>query len=142
MDRGWSLKAMHRLIVTSATYRQSSRVTPQLAERDPQNKLFARGPRVRLEAELVRDSVLGRVRLAQQQARRAERLSAAAPAITTEGTYGGWPGTSARAKTAIAAASTRSASGPPRTRCSATFDAPSGEACLARRELRTRRCRR
>ncbi|HKD36104.1 MAG TPA: DUF1553 domain-containing protein, partial [Pirellulales bacterium] len=56
--RHWDLKAMHRLIVTSATYRQSSRATPQLIERDPQNRLLARGPRVRLEAELVRDQAL------------------------------------------------------------------------------------
>jgi Protein of unknown function (DUF1553) len=58
MDRGWSLKAMHRLIVTSATYRQSSRVTPELYERDPYNRLLARGPRFRVEAEVVRDIAL------------------------------------------------------------------------------------
>ena len=46
--RGWDVKAMHRLIVTSATYRQSSRVTPELLERDPENRLLARGPRFRL----------------------------------------------------------------------------------------------
>ena len=49
---------MHRLIVTSATYRQSPRVSPELFERDPQNRLLARGPRVRLEAEMVRDQAL------------------------------------------------------------------------------------
>jgi hypothetical protein len=56
--RHWDVKAMHRLIVTSATYRQSSRATLELLERDPQNRLLARGPRVRLEAELVRDQAL------------------------------------------------------------------------------------
>jgi Protein of unknown function (DUF1553)/Protein of unknown function (DUF1549)/Planctomycete cytochrome C len=56
--RDWDMKAMHRLIVTSATYRQSSRATLELLERDPQNRLLARGPRVRLEAELVRDQAL------------------------------------------------------------------------------------
>lgn len=55
---GWDMKAMHRLIVTSATYRQSSRVSPLLLERDPQNKLYARGPRFRMEAEMIRDSAL------------------------------------------------------------------------------------
>ncbi len=55
MDRGWSLKALHRTIVTSATYRQSSRVRPELAERDPYNRLLARGSRLRVEAEIVRD---------------------------------------------------------------------------------------
>jgi hypothetical protein len=58
MDAGWSMKAMHRLIVTSATYRQSSRVTPELYERDPYNRLLARGPRFRVDAEIVRDIAL------------------------------------------------------------------------------------
>jgi len=51
----WSLKAMHRLIVTSATYRQSSRVRRELATIDPNNKLLARQARLRLDAEIVRD---------------------------------------------------------------------------------------
>ena len=54
----WSLKAMHRLIVSSATYRQSSRVTPVLLDKDPENVLLARSPRYRVEAEIVRDIVL------------------------------------------------------------------------------------
>jgi hypothetical protein len=54
----WSMKAMHRLIVTSATYRQDGRVTPELLARDPQNILLARGPRNRVEAEMVRDIAL------------------------------------------------------------------------------------
>jgi hypothetical protein len=58
MDSGWSLKHMHRLIVTSATYRQASRVTPELHAKDPYNRLLARGPRFRVDAELVRDITL------------------------------------------------------------------------------------
>jgi tetratricopeptide (TPR) repeat protein len=58
MERGWSMKAIYRLIVTSATYRQSSRIPPELLERDPKNTLYARGPRHRLEAELIRDNAL------------------------------------------------------------------------------------
>jgi hypothetical protein len=54
----WSLKRLHRLIVTSATYRQASRITPAMAEKDPQNRLLARGPRVRVDAEMVQDIVL------------------------------------------------------------------------------------
>ena len=49
---------MQRLIVTSATYRQSSKVTPALLEKDPENRLLARGPRVRLPAEMIRDTAL------------------------------------------------------------------------------------
>ncbi|MBW3542778.1 MAG: DUF1549 and DUF1553 domain-containing protein, partial [Planctomycetes bacterium] len=54
----WSLKRLHRLIVTSGTYRQSSDVTPGLLARDPYNRLLARGPRIRVEAEVVRDVAL------------------------------------------------------------------------------------
>ena len=55
---GWDVKALLKLMVTSTTYRQSSRVTPELLERDPDNVLLARGPRFRLTAEEVRDQAL------------------------------------------------------------------------------------
>src|SRR5579883_1247099 len=57
-DRGWSMKHMHRLIVTSATYRQSSRHRPELATIDARNRLLARQNRLRLDAEVVRDMAL------------------------------------------------------------------------------------
>jgi hypothetical protein len=56
--QNWSLKTLHRLIVTSATYRQSSRVRPDLEIVDPINKFLARQSRLRLDAELVRDVAL------------------------------------------------------------------------------------
>jgi hypothetical protein len=55
---GWDTKALLKLMVTSAAYRQSSRVTPELIARDPKNRLLTRGPRFRLEAEMVRDQAL------------------------------------------------------------------------------------
>ena len=58
IESKWDVRAMQRLIVTSATYRQSSRISPGMLERDPQNRLLARGPRFRLPAEMVRDSAL------------------------------------------------------------------------------------
>jgi hypothetical protein len=58
MDKGWDMKAMVRLIVTSATYRQSSTYRPELAEIDPNNRLLARQAPRRLEAEFVRDNAL------------------------------------------------------------------------------------
>jgi cytochrome c553 len=57
-ESGWDVKRLLRRIVTSATYRQSSRVTPALLERDPDNRLFARGPRFRSSAEVIRDQAL------------------------------------------------------------------------------------
>ena len=58
MEQGWSLKKLHKTIVTSATYRQSSKVNEELLSRDPYNRLLARGPRVRVEGEIVRDITL------------------------------------------------------------------------------------
>jgi hypothetical protein len=55
---GWNVKAMQKLIVMSATYRQSSKVTPDLQQRDPENRLMARGPRLRLGPEVIRDEAL------------------------------------------------------------------------------------
>ncbi len=55
---GWDVKALQKLIVTSATYRQSSKVNPDLLQRDPENRLLAHGPRFRLPAEMIRDQAL------------------------------------------------------------------------------------
>ena len=74
MDGGWSVKALHRLIVGSAAYRQSARVTPELHARDPDNRLLARGPRFRVEAEIVRDIALASSGLLNPTAGRAQPL--------------------------------------------------------------------
>ncbi|MCA9211761.1 MAG: PSD1 domain-containing protein [Planctomycetales bacterium] len=58
MDQGWSMKKLCKLIVMSAAYRQSSKITPEALEKDPQNRLISRGPRFRLEAEMIRDQAL------------------------------------------------------------------------------------
>jgi hypothetical protein len=58
MESGWDVKRLIRRIVTSATYRQSSRVSQEGLERDPANRLLARGPRFRLSAEMIRDQAL------------------------------------------------------------------------------------
>ena len=57
-DNGWNIKKLFKLIVTSATYRQASTVTPLKARKDPKNLLLSRGPRFRMDAEMVRDYVL------------------------------------------------------------------------------------
>jgi hypothetical protein len=58
IDGGWDIKAMQKKIVMSATYRQSSKMRPDLLDRDPNNRLLARGPRFRLSAEVIRDCAL------------------------------------------------------------------------------------
>jgi hypothetical protein len=58
MESGWDVKHMVRALVTSATYRQTSKTSPELRERDPSNRLYARQSRFRLDAEMVRDNAL------------------------------------------------------------------------------------
>jgi hypothetical protein len=58
MRTGWDVKALQKMIVTSATYRQRSEETPEIAQRDPENRLLSHGPRFRLSPEMVRDAAL------------------------------------------------------------------------------------
>lgn len=134
VKQGWSQKKMLKLIVTSATYQQASVVTPELLERDPQNILLTRGPRVRLEAEMVRDAALVASGLFTEQVGGPSVYPPQPPGVSSEGAYG--------------ALAWKTSEGPDRYRrglytfakrtapyaMAATFDAPSGEACLARRE--------
>jgi hypothetical protein len=135
VKQGWSLKKMHRLIVTSATYRQSSRVTPELLEKDPQNLLLARGPRFRLEAELVRDAALSESGLLSEKLGGPSVFPPQPPNVTSEGTYGalGWKASEGpdRYRRGLYTFSKRTAP----FAMNITFDGPSGEACLARREV-------
>lgn len=134
-SRGWSIKQMHKLIVTSATYRQSSRATPELLAHDPQNKLLARAPRVRLDAELVRDAVLRDSGLLSSKLGGPSVFPPQPPNVTSEGTYGplSWKVSEGedRYRRGLYTFAKRTA---PYAMFTA-FDAPSGEACLARREV-------
>jgi hypothetical protein len=58
MERGWSMKKFHRLVVTSATYRQDSKAVAGMQASDDRNLLYARGPRIRMDAEMIRDNAL------------------------------------------------------------------------------------
>lgn len=57
-DSGWDVKRFYKQLVMSATYRQSAHVSPELAEKDPKNRLLARGPRFRMDSEMLRDTAL------------------------------------------------------------------------------------
>lgn len=132
MQRGWSMKSLHRLIVTSATYRQASRLRDDLRVGDPENRLLGRMPRTRVDAEFVRDMML------------------TASGLLSEKMYG--PGVyppQPASVTALAYGSTKwnASTGEDRYRRSlytfakrtapfaafTVFDGPSGENCLARR---------
>ena len=133
--QGWSMKRMHKLIVMSATYQQSSRATPELLAKDPENRLLARGPRVRLEAEVIRDAALRASGLLSERIGGPSVFPPQPPGVTTEGTYGGleWkvsPGGD-RYRRGLYTFTKRTAPFAMAT----TFDAPSGEVCVARREV-------
>jgi hypothetical protein len=133
--KGWSLKQMHRLMVTSAAYRQSSWATPELLARDPENRLLARGPRVRLEAEMLRDSALTACGLLSPKIGGPSVFPPQPPGVSSEGTYGPleWRVSEGedRFRRGLYTFSKRTAPYAMFT----TFDAPSGEVCLARREV-------
>lgn len=135
MRSGWSLKRLHKQIVMSATYRQSSRVTSELLAQDPDNRLLARGPRVRLDAELIRDSVLRASGLLSGQIGGPSVYPPQPESVTTEGAYGALPWTASqggdRFRRSLYTFSKRTAP----FAMYATFDAPSGEACVARRDV-------
>jgi mono/diheme cytochrome c family protein len=135
VDRGWSVKTLHKLILMSATYRQSSHITPELLAKDAENKLLARGPRMRLDAEQIRDSAL---KAAGQLSTKMYGPSVFPPQPTgalSEGTYGGlnWKVSDGedRYRRGLYTFSKRTA---PHA-MGGTFDAPSGEVCVARREV-------
>ncbi len=134
VKRGWSVKQMQKLIVMSATYRQSSAATPDRLAKDPDNRLLSRGPRFRLEAEIVRDSALRASGLLSEKIG-GPSVRPPQPDGVTEVAYGSpkW----------------NASTGPDRYRRSLytfakrtapfalyqTFDAPTGEACIARRDV-------
>jgi hypothetical protein len=135
VQQGWSMKAMHRLIVTSATYRQASRVTPELLAKDPENTLLARGPRVRLEAELIRDSLLKAGGLLCEKIGGPSVFPPQPPGVSTDGAYGNlaWNVSAGgdKYRRGLYTFSKRTAPYAMFT----TFDAPTGEVCVARREV-------
>ncbi|MFM8953861.1 MAG: PSD1 and planctomycete cytochrome C domain-containing protein [Planctomycetaceae bacterium] len=133
-ELGWSTKKLHRLIVTSATYRQSSAASPALADRDPKNVLLARGPRVRLEAEVIRDSLLEAAGLLSKKMY-GPGVRPPQPAGVTEVAFGnpGWPVSDGedRHRRSIYTFQKRTAPFAMTT----TFDGPTGEACVPRRDV-------
>ena len=133
--QAWSMKKMHRLIVTSATYRQSSRVTPDGLAKDPENLLLARAPRVRLEAEMLRDTALVAAGLLSEKIGGPSVFPPQPASVSSEGAYGAlnWtvsPGED-RYRRGLYTFSKRTAPYAMFT----TFDGPTGEVCVARREV-------
>jgi hypothetical protein len=133
-EGGGSLKRLHRLIVTSATYRQSSEVSPGTLAADPENRWLARAPRPRLPAEVIRDQVLQASGLLSTEMG-GPGVRPPQPSGVTEVAYGSpaWEASEGtdRYRRSIYTFRKRTAAFALYT----TFDAPSGEACTARRDV-------
>jgi hypothetical protein len=134
VHQGWSQKKLARLIVSSATYRQSSVAKPSLLERDPQNLLLARGPRFRVEAEIVRDAALKASGLLSGKVGGPSVFPPQPPGVTTEGAYGELKWNVSQGEDRYRRGLYTFAKRTAPFAMSATFDGPSGEACLARRD--------
>jgi Protein of unknown function (DUF1553) len=134
MNRGWSRKQLHRLIVTSATYRQSSHVRAEAFARDPDNRLLSRAPRFRLEAEILRDAALRASGLLSEKMF-GKPVRPPQPKGVTEVAYGkpSWIPSDGedRYRRSVYTFVKRTAP----FAFYNTFDAPSGEACKARRDV-------
>jgi hypothetical protein len=133
--QGWSQKKMMRLIVTSAAYRQSARVTPDALRKDPENRLLSRSPRTRLDAEVVRDTVLTAAGLLSPKIGGPSVFPPQPPGITTEGAYGPLTWTVSQGEDRYRRGLYTFAKRTTPYAMFATFDGPSGEACMARREV-------
>ena len=134
MRQGWSQKKLHKIIVMSATYRQSSRATAELLARDPENRLLARGPHGRLDAELIRDSALKASGLLSTKMG-GPGVYPPQPVGVTEVAFGSpaWTasGGEDRYRRSLYTFMKRTA---PFAMFN-TFDAPTGESCVARRDV-------
>jgi Protein of unknown function (DUF1553)/Protein of unknown function (DUF1549)/Planctomycete cytochrome C len=133
--KGWSMKKMHKLIVMSASYQQSSSVSVEKLTRDSDNRLLSRGPRIRLEAEMIRDGALRISGLLSSKMNGPSVFPPQPPGVSTEGAYG-------RLEWKVSEGEERYRRGlytfTKRTTpyaMFATFDGPSGEFCTAKREV-------
>jgi hypothetical protein len=133
--QGWSMKKLHKLIVMSAAYQQSSHVTPELLKQDPDNQFLTRGPRVRLEAELIRDSLLRASGQLSTKMGGPSVFPPQPPALSTEGVYGAikWTPSAGEDRYRRGLYTFLKRSIP--YGMFSTFDGVTGENCLARREI-------
>jgi len=133
VDRNWDMKAIIRLVVTSAAYRQTSRASPELIARDPENRLVACGPRVRLSAEVIRDQALAAAGLLSRK-KGGPSVHPPQPNMGLSAAFGGgidWKTSDGEDRYRRALYTTWRRSNPYPSM--ATFDAPSREVCTIRR---------
>jgi mono/diheme cytochrome c family protein len=133
VDRGWDTRRILRLIVTSAAYRQTSRCPPDLVARDPENRLVACGPRVRLSAEVIRDQALAASGLLSRK-KGGPSVNPPQPDLGLKAAFGGaidWRTSTGEDRYRRAIYTTWRRSNPYPSM--ATFDVPNREVCTVRR---------
>jgi hypothetical protein len=133
VESGWNLRAIQRLIVTSAAYRQTSKCPPEVVARDPENRLVACGPRVRLSAEVIRDQALAAAGLLSRK-KGGPGVKPPQPNLGLNAAFGGgidWQTSTGEDRYRRALYTTWRRSNPYPSM--ATFDAPSREVCTIRR---------
>jgi hypothetical protein len=131
--RHWDLRAIQRLIVTSAAYRQTSKCPPEVVAQDPENRLVACGPRVRLPAEVIRDQALAAAGLLSRK-KGGPSVHPPQPDLDLRAAFGGgidWQTSTGEDRYRRALYTTWRRSNPYPSM--ATFDAPSREVCTIRR---------
>jgi hypothetical protein len=135
MKQGWSMKKLHKLIVMSSTYKQASHRSDPSNQTDPENILLTHAPRFRLDAEIIRDSALKAAGVLSLKMGGPGVYPPQPASVTTEGTYGKveWKTSEGedRYRRSLYTFTKRTAPFAMAT----TFDAPTGEACLARRDV-------
>ena len=133
VDRGWDLRAIQRLIVTSAAYRQTSKCPPDVVARDPENRLLSCGPRVRLSAEVIRDQALAAAGLLARK-KGGPSVHPPQPNLGLNAAFGGaidWQTSTGEDRYRRALYTTWRRSNPYPSM--ATFDAPNRDVCTLRR---------
>ena len=133
VEDGWSRKALHRRIVTSAAYRRSAAATPELTAVDPDNRWLARGPRFRVEAEMVRDIMLAATGVLSTKMG-GPGVRPPQPASVTAMAYGRTPWKASTGEDRYRRSLYTFAKRTAPFAATVTFDGPSGETCQARRD--------
>ena len=133
MDDGWSLKSLHRLIVSSRTYQQDTTISPEALERDPENIWLARGPRFRMSGEMIRDMVLASSGLLSRKLG-GPSVHPPQPSSVTAAAYGGarWKASQGESRYRRSLYTFMKRTAP--FAAFLAFDGPTGEQCLPRRD--------
>ncbi len=133
MDDGWSLKSLHRLIVSSRTYQQDALISPEALAKDPENIWLARGPRFRMSGEMIRDMVLASSGLLSRKLG-GPSVHPPQPSSVTAAAYGGarWKASQGESRYRRSLYTFMKRTAP--FAAYLAFDGPTGEQCLPRRD--------